>query len=151
MAVSGGCQVKGGRGSLTCGIKFCRTKPDVWSPNTQHGGKLGEGRVSSLSSVDFGMKKAKMDSGAEQIQHMGVGQIPVSGLVVESDKQSFDHKVQGIRHRDPGQGQLRQGKYLRKKECRWWDLKSGEKPRESLGKALGETGFKQEASVRKAY
>lgn len=109
--------------------------------------------MSSLSSVNFGMKKGKVDSGAEQTQHMGMGGIPVSGLVVKSDKQSFDDKVQGIRHHDPGQGQLRQGKYLRKKECRWWDLKSGGKPRESLVKPWGnrmQAGGKCQKSLLKA-
>lgn len=150
MAVCGGCQVKGGKGGGAAHLlNQCRTKPDAWSPNTKHREKLGEGRVSSLSSVE--MKKGKVGSGAEQSQHMGKDGIPGSRLVVKSDKQSCDDEVQGIRHHDPGQGQLRQGKYLHKKECRWWDLKSGEKPRESLGKALGETGCKQEASVRKAY
>lgn len=62
-----------------------------------------------MSSVDFGMKTAKVGSGAEQTQHMGLGRIPSSCLVVECDKQSCDDEVQSIRHHNPGRDQLRAG------------------------------------------
>lgn len=63
-----------------------------------------------VSSVDFGMKMGKVGSGAEQTQqHMGLGRIPSSCLVVECDKQRCDDEVQGIRHLNPGKDQLRAG------------------------------------------
>lgn len=78
------------------------------APST--GGKLGEVRVLSVDfNVDFGMKMAKVGSGAEQTQHMDLARISSSCLVVEWDKQSCDDEIQGIRHHNPGKDQLRVG------------------------------------------
>lgn len=63
MAVCGSRQAKGG--ILTCGISVEHSRM-CGHQHTKHRGKLGEVRV---SSVDFGMKMGKVESGAKQAQH----------------------------------------------------------------------------------